>query len=68
MELTRTIDDGRLLRLKADDGSEATILMDGDRARLLTLFVPEEERLEGTGTALLSLVEREAELRGFGIM
>ena len=53
MELIKTADNERLLRLETEGGAAVTVAKEGESGRILSLIVPEADRRKGVGTALL---------------
>ncbi len=60
----RTIDNGELLRIEDEDGSAITLSMYDHVARILSVYVNEDDRREGVGSGLLCAAESEALGRG----
>ena len=68
MEFHKVIDDGKLIRIEEPSGSRITARVEGRVSRLLSIYVPKEQRLRGIGGALLSIAEKEMLLRGIKVM
>ncbi len=68
MHLYKTYDDGYLFRIEEEKGAYITVKIDNSCARVLSVWVPPKERLEGMGTILFTIAERESVLRGIEIM
>ena len=59
MELFKTVDTATLLRIEEDGGAAITVYVEGTTGQILSLYVPEEDRSEGIGKALLFAAEQE---------
>lgn len=53
----KVVDNSDILRLEEGGGASVTVRKTGTSGRILSLFVPGDERREGLGTALLSTAE-----------
>ena len=64
MQFYKTVDRDDLIRIEDEEGSAVTVLTRGSYALLLSLVVPESDRREGRGTALLEVVAGILSARG----
>ena len=65
MQFYRTVDNDEYLRIEEDGEASVTVYKNGDLGIILSIVVPEDDRREGVGTALLEVAE--AELAKSGI-
>ena len=64
MDFYKVIDKDGLIRIEAAEGARITVRQERDAARLLSVYVPDDMRRKGTGSALLALAEKECIGRG----
>ncbi len=57
MRLYKTVDNDNMLRLEEENGAAITVALRGKRGSILSLLVPEEDRGDGIGSALVSAAE-----------
>ena len=64
MHFFKTVDDNGFVRIEEDCGAAITLYLHNDTANIISIVVPESDRGEGIGSALMSVAEGEVYSRG----